>query len=214
MIRETFPVGLFGCNCTILGDESSREAIVVDPGFEIPKILSVLAKHELTVKQIVITHAHFDHVASAGELKAITGAPIVYSKDDLPLAAMLGQQPRWLGLTGPEFELDDEAAKPDHSPETGEALGVRGVEAQVILTPGHTEGSLCLYVPAEGLLLAGDTLFAGGVGRTDLPGGSHGQLIASVRERLLPLPAATVVVPGHGGETTIGREAATNPFLR
>jgi glyoxylase-like metal-dependent hydrolase (beta-lactamase superfamily II) len=91
---------------------------------------------------------------------------------------------------------------------------VRGVDAQIILTPGHTEGSLCLYVPAEGLLLAGDTLFAGAVGRTDLPGGSHGKLIASIRERLLPLPPETVVVPGHGAETTLGYEAATNPFLQ
>jgi glyoxylase-like metal-dependent hydrolase (beta-lactamase superfamily II) len=207
MIRETFPVGLLQCNCTILGDEQSREAIVVDPGYEVPRILAMLAKHQLTVRQIVITHAHIDHIASALELKRLTGAPILYNKADLPLTAMMEEQAGWIDVATPEV------APPDHSPADLEAVAVRGVEAQVIYTPGHTEGSLCLHVPAASLLLAGDTLFAGSVGRTDLPGGHHGKLIQSIRERLLPLPDATRVVPGHGPETTIGAERVSNPFL-
>jgi len=207
MIRETLAVGLLGCNCTVLGDEQSREAIVVDPGYDIPKILAVLAKHELTVKQIVVTHAHIDHIASAQTLKQMTGAPILYSKADLPQLGIMDVQAGWFGLAVPEV------LPPDHSPTDGESVQVRGVDVEVIYTPGHTEGSLCLYLPSEELLLAGDTLFAGGVGRTDFPGGNMGKLMASLRERLLPLPDVTVVVPGHGAETTIGMERATNPFL-
>lgn len=207
MIRETFPVGMLQCNCTILGDEQSRDAIVIDPGDEVPRILALLAKHQLTVRQIVVTHAHIDHIASALELKRITGAPILYNKADLPLAAMMEVQAGWLGVATPEV------APPDHSPADLEHIGVPGVDAQVIHTPGHTEGSLCLLVPAASLLIAGDTLFAGSVGRTDLPGGSHGKLIASIRERLLPLPDNTLVIPGHGPATTIGEERVSNPFL-
>ena len=207
MIRETFPVGMLQCNCTILGDEQSRDAIVIDPGDEVPRILALLAKHQLTVRKIVVTHAHIDHIASALELKRITGAPILYSKADLPLAAMMNVQAGWLGVAAPEV------APPDHSPADLEHIKVHGIDAQVLYTPGHTEGSVCLLVPAASLLIAGDTLFAGSVGRTDLPGGSHGKLIQSIRERLLPLPDDTLVVPGHGPVTTIGEERVSNPFL-
>ena len=208
MIRETFPVGPLGCNCTILGDEASREAIVVDPGYDIPRILATLARHQLTVRQIVVTHAHIDHIGSAAELKNITGAPIQYNQNDLPLVAMMGVQAGWLGIPEPEVKA------PDHSLADGEHVTVRGIDAHVIETPGHTEGSLCLYIPAQHLLLAGDTLFAGSVGRTDLPGGNSAKLLASIHDRLLPLPAQTTVVPGHGPETTIAAEAQNNPFLQ
>lgn len=207
MIRETFPVGLLQCNCTILADEDSREAIVIDPGYDIPRILATLAKHELVVRQIVVTHAHIDHIASAFELKQITGAPILYNSADLPLAAMMDMQAAWIGVETPKVK------PPDHSPSDLERVSVRGVEAQIIHTPGHTEGSLCLYIPASHLLIAGDTLFAGSVGRTDLPGGNHSKLIQSIRERLLPLPDTTLVIAGHGPSTTIGEERASNPFL-
>lgn len=207
MIRETFPVGMLQCNCTILGDEQSRDAIVVDPGDEVPRILALLARHQLTVRQIVVTHAHIDHIASALELKRITGAPILYNKADLPLAAMMDVQAGWLGVATPQV------APPDHSPADLEHITIPGIDAQVIHTPGHTEGSLCLLVSAASLLIAGDTLFAGSVGRTDLPGGSHGKLIASIRERLLPLSDDTLVIPGHGPVTTIGEERVSNPFL-
>ena len=207
MIRETFPVGLLGCNCTILGDEVSHEAIVVDPGYEIPRILEALAKHKLTVKKIVVTHAHIDHIASAQSLKMITGAPIIYNQADLPLVAMMDVQAGWLGLPVPTV------LPPDHSPADGETVSVAGITGKVFYTPGHTEGSLCMYVPDEHLLLAGDTLFAGGVGRTDLPGGNSRKLLVSIRERLLSLPDSTLVVPGHGPTTTIGTERVHNPFL-
>ncbi len=211
MIRETFPVGLLGCNCTILGDEVSREAIVVDPGYEIPRILAALAKHQLTLKQIVVTHAHIDHIAGAQSLKTITGAPILYNQADLPLVAIMDVQATWIGL--PPDVPTPYVPPPDHSPADTETIAIRGLAATVLDTPGHTPGSLCLYVPEHHLLLAGDTLFAGSVGRTDLPGGNPAALIDSIKTRLLPLPGDTVVIPGHGPATTIATEAASNPFL-
>jgi hydroxyacylglutathione hydrolase len=207
MIRETFPVGMLGCNCSILGDEASREAIVIDPGYDIPLILELLTKHKLTVKKILVTHAHIDHIASAQRLKEITGAPILYNQADLPLVAMMEVQAGWLGVAVPTV------LPPDHSPADGEAIDVGGLSGNILYTPGHSEGSLCLYLPEEHLLLAGDTLFAGGVGRTDLPGGNTKKLLASIHDRLLTLADDTVVVPGHGAMTTIGAERDSNPFL-
>jgi len=207
MIRETFPVGLLRCNCTILGDETSLDAIVVDPGYDIPRILAALNKHNLTARRIVVTHAHIDHIASALTLKQLTGAPIFYSKEDLPLVSMIATQASWFGLEVPKVE------PPDHSPADAEIITIDGIEATVLRTPGHTEGSLCLHVPTANLLIAGDTLFAGGIGRTDLPGGNSDQILTSIRERLFPLPGDTLVIPGHGPNTTIGEERATNPFL-
>jgi hydroxyacylglutathione hydrolase len=208
MIRETFPVGLLGCNCTILGDETSHEAIVVDPGYEIPRILATLARHGLTVKRVVVTHAHIDHIASALELKRLTGAPILYNVLDLPLVALLGEQAAWLGLDTPEVE------PPDDDLAHGKSVAIDGVVASVLHTRGHTQGSICLYLPAESLLIAGDTLFAGSVGRTDLPGGNSDQLLRSIHEHLLSLPDDTAVIAGHGAGTTIGQERRRNPWLR
>jgi glyoxylase-like metal-dependent hydrolase (beta-lactamase superfamily II) len=208
MIHEILPVGPLQCNCSILGDESSREAIVVDPGDDIPRILHLLEKHQLTVKRIVVTHAHIDHIAGAHRLKQLTGAPILYNQNDLPLVAMMEQQAVWIGVATPKVSA------PDASLEDGDTVAVRGLSGSVLLTPGHTEGSLCLYLADHSLLLAGDTLFAGSIGRTDLPGGNTGKLLASIRERLLPLPDATRVIPGHGPDTTIGAESRSNPFLQ
>ena len=208
MIHEILAVGPLQCNCSILGEEKSREAMVVDPGSDIPRILQVLERHELTVKQIVVTHAHIDHIAGALELKRLTGAPILYNQLDLPLVAMMSVQAGWLGVATPEV------AEPDHSPKDGDTVVAGNLSGTVILTPGHTEGSLCLYLADEQLLIAGDTLFAGSVGRTDLPGGNTRQLLASIRDRLLPLPDVTRVIPGHGASTTIGRERKSNPFLQ
>lgn len=208
MIRETFPVGPLQCNCSILGDESSGEAIVVDPGADIPRIQAILTRHGLTVKQIIITHAHIDHIAGAQQLKALTGAPILYNQLDLPLIAMMDVQAAWLGMATPEV------APPDDTLRDGQTIGVSGITGTILHTPGHTEGSVCLHIPAANLLLAGDTLFAGSVGRTDLPGGDTRTLLQSIHDRLLPLPDTTVVIPGHGGNTTIGKERDTNPFLQ
>jgi hydroxyacylglutathione hydrolase len=208
MILETFPVGPLHCNCTILGDEATHEAMVVDPGDNIPEILSRLQKHGLTLRQIVVTHAHIDHVGGAVQLRKLTGAPVLMNQQDLALLGMMEMQAGWIGVPTPEV------APPDASAEDGLAVGLAALPAEVIHTPGHTPGSICLLFPAQHLLLAGDTLFAGSIGRTDLPGGDGHQILRSLRDRLLVLPDATRVVPGHGPETTIGEERHSNPFLQ
>lgn len=208
MIHEVLTVGPLACNCSVLGDEASREAIVVDPGAEITRILDTLARHRLTLRHIVVTHAHIDHIAGARHLQSLTGAPILYNEADLPLLAMMDIQAGWLGIAVPEV------APPDLSLADGATVRVAGIAAEVLHTPGHTEGSLCLYLPSHSILLAGDTLFAGSVGRTDLPGGNTEKLLRSIHTSLLPLPDATRVLPGHGPSTTIGHERETNPFLQ
>ena len=208
MILETFPVGPLHCNCTILGDEVTHEAAVVDPGDNIPEILSRLQKHGLTLRQIIVTHAHIDHVGGAALLRKSTGAPVVMNQRDLELLAMMDMQAGWLGVPTPQV------APPDASAEDGLTIGLATLPAQVLHTPGHTPGSICLFLPDHDLLLAGDTLFAGSIGRTDLPGGDGRQILRSLRERLLALPDSTRVLPGHGPETTIGEERQSNPFLQ
>ena len=229
MIHEILPVGALQCNCSILGDEASGEAIVVDPGDNIPRIVAILERHHLTVKQILITHAHIDHIAGAARLKQLTGAPILYNPRDLPLVKMMDMQAGWLGIATPEVLPPDDTLEdgriitlgvaagfsPRNQPPPKEgALAPEGpIIGNILFTPGHTQGSVCLHLPAQNLLLAGDTLFAGSVGRTDLPGGDGPMLIRSIHEKLLPLPDETVVIPGHGPKTTIGEERETNPFL-
>ena len=208
MILETFPVGPLRCNCTILGDEVTHEAVVVDPGDNIPEILSRLHKHGLTLRQIVITHAHIDHVGGAVLLKKATGAPVFLNRHDLGLLGAMEMQAGWLGVPTPEV------ASPDASADDGLTVGLATLPAEVIHTPGHTPGSICLLFPQQHLLLAGDTLFAGSIGRTDLPGGDGRQILRSLRERLMVLPETTRVLPGHGPETTIGEEKQSNPFLQ
>jgi hydroxyacylglutathione hydrolase len=208
MIHEILPVGPLQCNCSILGDELSLEAIVVDPGDEIARIVSVLDKHNLTVKQIVITHAHIDHIAGAHRLKQLTGAPVLYNQNDIPLVKMMDEQAEWLGVATPTVD------NPDDTLEDGKIISITGLAGSILHTPGHTEGSVCLYLPDQTLLLAGDTLFAGSVGRTDLPGGNTRKLLSSIHERLLTLPDEIIVVPGHGASTTIGLERYENPFLQ
>jgi hydroxyacylglutathione hydrolase len=208
MILETFPVGPLRCNCTILGDEVTHEAIVVDPGDNIPEILSRLQKHGLTLRQIVVTHAHIDHVGGAAQLRKSTGAPVLMNQQDLELLGMMEMQAGWLGVPTPQV------APPDASAEDGLTIGLATLPAQVLHTPGHTPGSICLLFPDHHLLLAGDTLFAGSIGRTDLPGGDGERILRSLRERLLVLPDSTRVLPGHGPETTIGEERQSNPFLQ
>lgn len=207
MIHEIFPVGPLACNCSILADEATRRATVVDPGEEIDRVLAILKQHSLAVEQIVVTHAHIDHVGGAARLKRLTGAPIYMNQLDLPLLKMMEMQAGWLGVPTPEV------AEPDVDASDLLALTVAGNAARVLHTPGHTEGSVCIYMPTLELLLAGDTLFAGSIGRTDLPGGDPGKILRSLKERLLMLPDGTRVVPGHGGQTTIGQERETNPFL-
>lgn len=208
MILETFPVGPLQCNCTILGDEEAREAIVIDPGDEISRIHNRLTELGLKLKQILITHAHIDHVGSALKLKRLTGAPILMNENDLPLLHIMDQQAGWLGMETPEV------APPDESLKDGLNVGLERYPAQVIHTPGHTQGSICLHFAPLNMVFAGDTLFAGSIGRTDLPGGNSRQLIDSIHTHLLILPEDTLVIPGHGLNTTIGAEREMNPFLQ
>jgi glyoxylase-like metal-dependent hydrolase (beta-lactamase superfamily II) len=208
MIHETLPVGMLGCNCSILGDETTREAIVIDPGDDVSKIVDILKRHGLTVKTIVITHAHIDHIGGAQKLRAITGAPVYMHEADKMLSNRLDVQAGWLGMATPE---DPGIDIPAHE---GDILRAGSIEAQVLHTPGHTQGSISLYLPHENKVIAGDTLFEGSVGRTDLPGGDTDQIKKSIREKLYTLPDSTIVFPGHGGTTSIGREKRSNPFVR
>jgi hydroxyacylglutathione hydrolase len=208
MILETFPVGRLQCNCTILGDEQAGEAIVIDPGDEVGRIHRRLTELGLKLKQILVTHGHIDHVGGALKLKRLTGAPILLNENDLPLLKMMDTQAGWLGIATPE------TAPPDDPLTDGLSVGLESCPAQVLHTPGHTQGSICLHFAPLKLLIAGDTLFAGSIGRTDLPGGNFHQIIDSIESRLLPLADETRVLAGHGPATTIGAERKSNPFLR
>lgn len=208
MIHEILPVGPLQCNCSIIGDEATRDAMVIDPGDDIGDVQAIIQKHHLQVRQIVITHAHIDHVGGAMKLRQATGAPILMNQNDYALVKMLDMQAAWLGMQSPgQVEIDRSVGDADKV-DAGPLL------ANVIHTPGHTEGSVCLYFPAQHKLIAGDTLFAGSIGRTDLPGGSYEKIIRSLHEKVLALPDDTVVVPGHGPLTTIGKERESNPFLK
>ena len=208
MIHEIIPVGMLQCNCSIFGDEQTREALVVDPGDEITRILQVLKRHGLTVKGIVITHAHIDHIGGAQKLKKATGAPVYMNPNDAELQKMMEMQAGWLGIETPDaVEIDAPAMD-------GGKLVVGATEFHVLYTPGHTQGSISLWIPSEGKLVAGDTLFRDSIGRTDLPGGDSRQILRSIHDKLLPLPEETVVFPGHGESTTIGREKQFNCFLQ
>jgi len=196
------------CNCSIFGDEQSREAVVIDPGDEIEDIQAILKKHGLRVKAIVITHAHIDHIGGAQKLKAATGAPVYLNANDQELYDNLDMQAGWLGMATPKrTEIDVDARE-------GQKLSLGPAEFHVIDTPGHTQGSISLWIPAENKLVAGDTLFQGSIGRTDLPGGNSRQILRSIHDKLLPLDDSVVVIPGHGPNTTIGRERERNPFLQ
>ncbi|HVB88276.1 MAG TPA: MBL fold metallo-hydrolase [Candidatus Dormibacteraeota bacterium] len=230
LIHEIIPVGLLQCNCSILGDPESREAIVIDPGDEVERILEVLRRHDLKVRAIVSTHTHIDHVGGLAALHRATGAPVLIHEDDLALYRALDMQAQWLGVPTPEVIRLPEFVK------EGDTLRWGDFAAQVLHTPGHTPGSISLVVGSgavlgsganapdsistqgrdlgESRLIAGDTLFQGSIGRTDLPGGSYPQIISSIREKLLVLPDQTIVYPGHGDATTIGAEREYNPFLR
>jgi len=179
MILETFPVGPLQCNCTILGDEEAGEAIVIDPGDEVGRIQRRLTALGLKLKQILVTHAHIDHVGGALKLKRLTGAPILLNEDDLPQLKIMAMQADWLGVETPE------TAPPDASLAEGLRVGLERYPAEVIHTPGHTQGSVCLHFAPLNMVIAGDTLFAGSIGRTDLPGGNSQQILDSIHSRLL-----------------------------
>ena len=208
MIHEILPVGILQCNCSIFGDEQSRRAIVIDPGDNIDEILAILARHGLQVQAIVITHAHIDHIGGAAKLKAATGAPVYMNQNDQPLYDHLDMQASWLDMPTPtRTDIDTEARE-------GDSLTLGDAVFHILHTPGHTQGSISLWIPAENKVIAGDTLFRDSIGRTDLPGGDGRQILRSIHHKLLTLPEDAIVVPGHGPNTTIGREKDRNPFLQ
>jgi glyoxylase-like metal-dependent hydrolase (beta-lactamase superfamily II) len=208
VIHEILPVGMLQCNCSIFGDETTRQAIVIDPGDQIDDILNILDRHHLTVKAIVITHAHIDHIGGAAKLKAATGAPVYMNANDEELYQHLDMQAAWLGMPAPTRTGIDTPAR------EGDSLTLGDTAFHILHTPGHTQGSISLWIPAENKLVAGDTLFRDSIGRTDLPGGDTRQILSSIHTKLLTLPETAVVVPGHGANTTIGREKERNPFLQ
>jgi hydroxyacylglutathione hydrolase len=234
LIHEVIPVGLLACNCSILGDAETREAIVVDPGDEVNRVLEILGKHRLKVRSIISTHTHIDHVGGLALLHRATGAPVLIHESDLELYRHLDMQAQWIGMPTPEtMRLEDFIKE-------GDAVRWGRFAARVLHTPGHTPGSICMIVDRGGegfervndrarsagqatrgdasattaRLIAGDTLFQGSIGRTDLWGGSYPQIINSIREKLIVLPEDMIVFPGHGDTTTIGLEREYNPFLR
>lgn len=208
MIHEILQVGKLHCNCSIFGDKESHEAIVIDPGDEIDRILKVLEKHGLKVAAIIITHAHIDHIGGAEKLKTATGAPVYMNAKDQQLYNNLEIQAGWVGMRAPK------QTKIDVNISEGNKLTLGDREFLVLETPGHTQGSISVWIPGEQKVVAGDTLFRGSVGRTDLPGGDGYQILRSIHSKLMTLPDATVVVPGHGQTTTIARERMMNPFVR
>lgn len=208
LIRKTFSVPPLGCNCSIVGDPITKQAIVVDPGGAHERILQEVRQLGLTVTCILHTHAHFDHFLASGEIKKATGATICLHRDDLELWNNLELQCRMFGVPyapvpAPEYWLKDD-----------EKVLVGQLSVIALHTPGHTPGSMSFHLPHNQLVLAGDTLFRGSIGRTDLWGGDFDAIEQSIRERLYTLDDATAVVTGHGPETEIGWEKASNQFVR
>lgn len=208
MIHEIIPVGMLACNCSILGNEETGEAVVIDPGDDIERVKEILERHRLKPALIVATHAHIDHVGGIAKLKRATGAAVLMHAADLPLYENLAAQAAWLGVEPPKSVEVDQFLKP------GDKLRVGGLELEVLHTPGHSPGSVSLYLPGkQSRIFSGDTLFQSSIGRTDLWGGSFEEIMRSIRETLLEFPDETPVFPGHGPATTIGAERASNPFL-
>jgi len=205
MIVEVFPVGALQVNCVVLGCPISRKAVVIDPGADLELIENVLHKNDLNVELILNTHGHFDHIGANAALKTLTSAPLLIHKEDVKLLQLAKHQAAAYGLSAEDSPL------PDTELQGGEALQFGEQTLTVLHTPGHSQGCVCFYT--QGLLVSGDTLFAGSVGRTDLPGGDHHQLLKSIQDKLAGLPPETRVLPGHGPLTTIAHELKHNPYI-
>lgn len=209
MLYETFPVGPFMCNCTIIGDDATKDAIIIDPGDEAERILDIVRANDLTVKYLVHTHAHMDHITGTRRLKEETGAEILLHSGDAWLYENLQTQASMFG-----FNVQDPLPV-DRYLEDGETIVFGAAETSVVHTPGHSPGSVCFRLEdGKDIVFSGDTLFAQGIGRTDLWGGSFDTLIESIQTRLLSFDEETIVHPGHGPSTTIWEEKRQNPWLQ
>jgi hydroxyacylglutathione hydrolase len=204
---RTFTVGPVQENCHIARRDGSDQAIVIDPGEEAPRLLEAIEALELNVAAILLTHTHFDHVGAVAPLARATGADVWCPELEVPVLADIMRYVPWPGF-GPFDSYDA-----DHTVAGGEQLELAGFEIDVLFTPGHSPGHVTYSIPAEQAIFSGDVLFQGSIGRTDLPGGDHATLMQSLATLVEALPGETVVYPGHMGNTTIGRERATNPFL-
>ena len=204
MLIETIPVGSLQANAYIVADEETKQAVVIDPGDEGDRILEVAKANNLKINEIICTHAHFDHVGAAGDIKKQTGAKIIMHKEDLETYSLAKDQGAFWGI-----QVDD-LPQPDGFVEEGDDVKVGSLSFKVMHTPGHSKGGICLY--GEGIIITGDTIFKGSIGRTDFPGGSIEELKGSFR-RIIALPEDTRVFSGHGPETTIGFEKQTNFFM-
>ena len=206
MIIRKLEVGPIMANCYILGCKKTKEAVVIDPGDETDRILMALTEEGLKVKYILNTHGHFDHVGGNKRLKAATNAPLMIHADDEPMLSDLSTAASTFGLSA------ENSPKSDKNLSDGDEISFGNIVLKVFHTPGHSRGGICFYT--DGHVFVGDTLFAGSIGRTDLPGGDYNTLISNIKEKLFVLPDTTIVYTGHGPETTIGREKKTNPFFR
>lgn len=207
MILDALQVGPLQVNCYVVGCERTREAVVIDPGDESGRIAELLAKRGLRLKAILLTHAHFDHLGAARELRALTGAEVVVGAGEEPLLGHLAEQAAFFRMPTVEHP------GPVRTVADGDVIAVGRLRLEVIATPGHSPGGISLYLREAGVVFSGDTLFWGSVGRTDLPGSDHAALLRSLRSALGALPDETRVLPGHEEETTIGLEKEQNPFF-
>ena len=207
MIFETVVVGPLAENCYILGCEETRQGIIVDPGADSERILGAVAASGLQIIHVINTHGHFDHIGANRQVLDATGASLLIHQADLPFLGKASDTARMYGLS------TENSPPPDSHLEDGMVITFGSHEIRVLHTPGHTPGGCCLYLPKEGLVITGDTLFADGIGRTDFPGSSYESIIASIKNKLFTLPDATAAYPGHGPSTTIGREKRHNPYV-
>lgn len=207
MVFEVIVVGPLSVNCFVLGCEDTREGVVVDPGGDVERIMQAVRRHDLAIRYIINTHGHFDHVGGNRQAIAALKAPLLIHQADAPMLDRVADVGRMYGIQS------ENSPPADGFLVDGMAIEFGACRMKVLHTPGHTQGGCCLYLAEEGRIITGDTLFADSIGRTDLPGGSHDQLLESIRSKLFVLPDDVVAYPGHGPETSIGHEKRHNPYF-